>query len=182
MDAVRAAWARIDAWLAEFAPVSAAALASPAEPAAVAATNLPDDLAAGLLCHDGLRTWTPLLPEGEPLSLAEVLEFRRIRLEVAADVDGFTVQPWNTEPWWHEQWWPCGGIDGTYQVIDQRPGAGGRVGIAPNSDAAGFSQGWPSYGAYLADVAGALERGRPVGLWYPTVVRGGELWWELTTE
>ncbi|WP_432993402.1 hypothetical protein [Dactylosporangium sp. CA-233914] len=107
-----------------------------------------------------------MLPEGELLSL---LEFRAIRMEVAADVDGFAVHPWQSEPWMPFQ--PATGID-------LRPGRyHGRVGIAPNSDGADFCQAWPSLGAYLTAVAGSLERGTAAGVWKPFLPGDGELWW-----
>jgi hypothetical protein len=51
----------------------------------------------------------------------------------------------------------------------------------PLSSGADFSEAWPSCAAYLTAVAESLERGTPFGPWRPEVIRGGELWWDLTT-
>ncbi|MER7700783.1 MULTISPECIES: hypothetical protein [unclassified Streptomyces] len=66
---VSESWARVENWLAEHAPVTRAALAPPADPADIAATErvigrpLPKPLAMSLLRHDGLLDgWSALSP------------------------------------------------------------------------------------------------------------------------
>jgi cell wall assembly regulator SMI1 len=61
MHPVTSAWARIDRWLAEHAPMTLALLNPPAGPHRVDAAqaklgmHFPEDLAASLACHDGAR-------------------------------------------------------------------------------------------------------------------------------
>ncbi|GAA4606517.1 hypothetical protein GCM10023107_76890 [Actinoplanes octamycinicus] len=180
------AWARIEGWLHECSPATIGLLAGPAEPDLIRAAEeacgvtFPAELVESLRCHDGLAEWGSLLPEADPLGVTEIAERYEIRMDVAADVDGFAVHEPNTEPWWHELWIPFAASGGDLQVIDLRPGSGrGRLGFAPNSDAGDFSTAWPSLGAYLTAVADALERGGTVGLWHPGHAADGTLRWEL---
>ncbi|MFF5078140.1 SMI1/KNR4 family protein [Actinoplanes sp. NPDC000266] len=186
MTAVAEAWARIERWLHEHTPKSEALLAGPAAPEAIAVAEtrlgvaFPAELVESLLRHDGLTEWDNLLPETTPIGLGEIVEHYEIRMDVAADVDGFAVHEPNSEPWWHELWLPFGDAEGDLQVIDMRPGPQrGRLGSAPHDNPADFSDAWPSLSAYLSAVAGALEQGAPCGVWHPYITEDETLWWDL---
>jgi cell wall assembly regulator SMI1 len=182
---VTAAWARIEGWLHQHTPGSAAVLAGPSTPALIVAAEtrlgvaFPPELVESLLRHDGVTEWATILPEATPLGLKDIVEQYEIRMEIAPDVDGFTVHSPNTEPWWNELWIPFGG-DGDLQVIDLRPGPRhAQLGIAPHDNPADFSDAWPSLCAYLTAVADALEVGGAVGEWHPYVIDDETLWWDL---
>jgi cell wall assembly regulator SMI1 len=186
MGVVIEAWARIEDWLDRFAPISAAVLASPADRDEIAAAEaalglaLPPELVDSLCCHNGLIEWANILPKGPLLSVAGIVEQYQERMDIAEDVDGFTPHGPDAQPWWHELWLPFAASDGDLQVIDQRPGPGfARVGEAPHDNPGDFSQAWPSLGAYLANVADALETGGAVGAWNPYLNVRDELWWDL---
>ncbi|WP_328472423.1 SMI1/KNR4 family protein [Actinoplanes sp. NBC_00393] len=182
-------WTRIERWMRQNTPPSAALLGPPGAPEAIAAAEaqlgfaLPDELVASLRRHDGLTRWGNVLPEAAPLSVRGIVEQYEIRMDIAPDIDGFTVHHPNTEPWWDERWVPFGDGDSLLQIIDLRPGPGhGRLGLAPTSDSADFANGWTSLGTYLTAVADALETGGPVGEWHPYLIAGDTLWWGLGGE
>ncbi|MDI6102180.1 hypothetical protein QLQ12_26540 [Actinoplanes sp. NEAU-A12] len=101
-------------------------------------------------------------------------------MEIAPEVDGFTVHEPGGEPWRHERWMPFADADRALHVIDLRDGPGhGRLGWAPTSNPGYFADGWPSLGAYLTAVADALEDGGQVGEWQPYLTVTGNLWWDL---
>ncbi|GLW27979.1 SMI1/KNR4 family protein [Actinoplanes regularis] len=184
MTVVTSAWERIERWMRRNAPVSAAKLAGPATTEAIAAAQdrigltFPEELVESLLRHNGLTEWASLLPEADPQSLDEIVEWYEIRMDIAPDVDGFDTHSPNDEPWWHELWVPFGAFASNLQVIDLRPGPErGRLGLASNSDGGDFSDAYPSLGGYLALVAEALETGGRVGCWHPYLTVTGEIWW-----
>jgi cell wall assembly regulator SMI1 len=186
VDPVPVSWKRIDGWLQRHAPSSALALAGPADPIAIddAAEVLdlpfPPAVRDSLRCHDGLRHWANVLPEGVPLSLAGIIEHRQLRMEIARVVDGFAVRPVQGEPWWDPRWLPFADSEGDTLFVDLRPGPGhGRVGLAIHDGAGSFEDGWPSLEAYFSQVADALELGGNVGAWHPYLTLTGELWWSL---
>ncbi|MFC8723561.1 SMI1/KNR4 family protein, partial [Kitasatospora sp. NPDC057198] len=168
-------WRRIDSWLARHAPADLALLRPPADPAELAAAEealglpLPAELRASLRCHDGATEWTTLLPEQSPLGAAAIVEHRRMRMEDAADVDGFTTRPWDDEPWWHPRWLPWAEDAGGHaHVLDLRPGPScGRLGWAGHSGGGDFTDSWPGLAAYLHAVAEALRHGGGVRGTYP---------------
>jgi cell wall assembly regulator SMI1 len=171
------------------APASSSVLARPAaqEPITAAEAELglplPAELVESLRRHDGLTEWANILPEAAPLSIMGIVEHRQIRMEIAPSVDGFARRGGAAEPWWHGGWLPFGDGDCGLQVIDLRPGSGfGRVGWAPTSNPADFSDAWPSLEAYLTIVADALETGGAAGVWYPYLTIDGALWWGLGGE
>lgn len=189
MGTVTEAWIRIEDWLRRHAPVSAAVLAPPADPAEIAAAEdtlglaLPAELAESLRRHNGLRKWAKILPEKPPLSVARIVKHRQMCMDIAADIDGFTTLDGDTEPWWHELWVPFAESDGDAQVIDLRPGPGhGRLGWAVHDDLGDFAGAWPSLGAYLRETANGLATGTPVNGWCPYLTVDGELWWDLPNE
>ena len=191
-EAVREAWARIDAWRRAHAPDSYEELAPPAGPAAVEAAQaelgvrFPADLLASLACHDGLRHWANCLPVRPPLPVSEIVGHWRMCVEIdeANRADGEGREPEDEEPWWHPQWVPWAQSDGDAQIIDMRPGPDqGRLGMAYHDDCGVFEGGWPSLSAYLTEVAEVLEKGGAVGgTWVPYLTCDGELWWSLKDE
>ena len=186
MGTVTEAWTRIEGWLHQHTPSSSALLAGPATSDRIVAAEVqtgiafPADLVESLLRHDGLTEQANLFPEATPLALKDIVEQYEIRMDIAPDVDGFTVHAPAAEPWWHELWLPFGDAGFGLQVIDVRPGPyRGRLGMAPTSNPADFSDAWPSLCAYLTAVADALEQGGTVGEWYPYLIEDQTLWWDL---
>ncbi|GAA1639358.1 hypothetical protein [Actinoplanes couchii] len=181
MGEVTAAWVRIEEWLGRYSPGGLAGLALPADDGRLGAAGmvLPEEIVESLRRHDGMTRWHNLLPWGGPLAVAEIVEQYEIRMEIAEDVDGFTVHQPGGEPWWHERWIPFADAGMGLQVVDGRDG---RVGLAPTSDAAHFEDGWPSLGAYLSAVADSLENGTMIGEWRPYLTAAGELWWDLADQ
>ncbi|MFC9689618.1 hypothetical protein ACFTSF_13840 [Kribbella sp. NPDC056951] len=171
-------WRRLDSWLAEHAPATYAVLAPPATDdeldAARQVVELPPDLIESLRCHNGLTAWANLLPEAPPSSAAQITDNWQLRMDIAADVDGFTVHPWNTEPYWHLAWIPWADADGDLQVID----GSGRLGMASHDGVGDFSTGWPDLASYLSAVVDALHTGTGVNGWYPYLTTHRELWWD----
>jgi cell wall assembly regulator SMI1 len=189
MGVVTESWIRIEGWLGQHAPTSAAVLAPPADPGEIAAAQdtlrltFPGELVESLRRHNGLLEWANVLPENPPLSVAGIVEHRQMCMDVAESVDGFTSPDRGREPWWHELWLPFAGADGDSQVIDLRPGPGhGRLGWAVHDDGGYFDGAWPSLGAYLADTAGALLSGSGVNGWYPYLTVWGGLWWSTANQ
>ncbi|MFZ3471165.1 SMI1/KNR4 family protein [Streptomyces sp. 4.24] len=187
---VRASWARIDAWLREHAPASYAHLAPPADPTAIGAAQaemglrFPADLTDSLLCHDGVLTWTNILPGPPPQPVARIVGHWRMSEEIAGD-DADIREPFEPggEPGWHRQWIPWAQSDGDAQVIDMREGPGqGRLGSAPHDDTGHFDDGHPSLAAYLAEVADVLDHGGLADACAPFLTEDGELWWDLEGE
>ncbi|WP_073264535.1 SMI1/KNR4 family protein [Cryptosporangium aurantiacum] len=179
------AWARIEDWMAAHAPASAAVLAPPADPDAIAAAEaalglaFPNELTQSLRRHDGLTEWANVLPEARPLAVAGIVESYRERMDVAPDVDGFTPAGPENEPWWHPRWLPFGDAEGDLQVFDLRREPA-RLGWAPHDNPGTFADAWPSLTAYLTAVADALDAGGTVGAWSPFLRPDGTLWWDLT--
>ncbi|MBV1853758.1 SMI1/KNR4 family protein [Catellatospora tritici] len=186
-DEVTASWVRIEAWLDRHAPASATLLAGPADHAEIDAAEstlglpFPAELVVSLRRHDGLTEWAGIFPDLPPASVAQIVEYRQICMEVAETVDGFAVSV-TGEPWWHPLWLPFA-VDVGAMVIDLRPGPGhGRLGWAGHSNPGFFDDGWPSLGAYLDAVAQALHGGGDVGGWFPYLEAGGGLWWSGADE
>jgi cell wall assembly regulator SMI1 len=182
---VARSWERIDNWLAVHAPLSLAFLAPPAadldlrSAQRVIGVEFPAELVESLRCHDGLREWSNLLPEQPPSSSLRIAEHWRMCMEIAPDVDGFTVHPLQAEPWWNPLWVPWAEGDGDARVIDLRPGpTHGRLGMAYHDGSGDFSDGWPDLATYLHEVAQALYAGGEIRGWYPYLTVDGELWWD----
>jgi cell wall assembly regulator SMI1 len=189
VTSVTDAWARIEGWIGRYAPVSATALAKPADPDAITAAEaelgltFPSELVESLRRHDGLTEWANVLPEAAPLSVTGIVAKRRMRMEIADGIDGFTPYSAEAEPWWHEFWLPFGDDNGDIQAIDLRPGPGyGRVGWAAHDNPGDFLDAWPSLEVYLTTVADALETGGAVAAWHAYLTLDGALWWSLGGE
>ena len=179
-------WRRIDAWLAAHVASEAALLNQPVTPDEVREAErvlgipLPDDLAESLRCHNGLSSWSTILPEQSPLALSGIVEHWQNCMNVAGENDGLTARPWNDEPWWHPLWVPWAeSADGAAQVIDQRPGPNlGRLGWAGHSDGGDFTDSWPDLASLLHAVAQALYEGGGVRGLHPYLTRRGGVWWD----
>jgi cell wall assembly regulator SMI1 len=179
MRTVTESWDVIDTWLTKHAPLTLPELRGPADPAEIAAAEarigrrFPAELTESLSRHDGLSQ--NVLPVADYLSVAVIVEYYEMRMENAADNDGFTGDP---EPWWSPDWIPFADENGNIQVIDLKSG---RLGTAFCYSHGNFGDiwGWPSTPAYLDEVATALATGGSIrGEWYP-YLRGtkGELMW-----
>lgn len=100
------AWDRIEAWLAEHAPASSAALPPPADDAAIAraqraaGVRFPAALVASLRRHDGAERLFP--PRMTPLSAARIADEAVMMCEVleSLGIDG------NVGSWWHGRYLP----------------------------------------------------------------------------
>jgi cell wall assembly regulator SMI1 len=177
---ITASWGRIDHWLARHAPATYDVLAPPASDADLqVGVELPPELIESLRHHNGVTGWANLRPEALPSSATEIAANWRLRMDLAADLDGFTVHLPATEPYWHPAWIPWADSDGDLQVIDLRPGpARGRLGMALHDGPGDFTRGWPSLEAYLVDVVHSLHHGTGVNGWYPYLTTHQELWWD----
>ncbi|MDA2814870.1 SMI1/KNR4 family protein [Nocardiopsis sp. RSe5-2] len=188
-SSVPASWARIDTWLRRHAPTDFALLRPPADPEAVEAAQsemgvrFPPDLLASLACHDGkeegIQGWSPVLPK-PPLPVAGIAAHWRMCVDEYDPAEEEDLLEDGEEPWWHPSWIPWAALGGDSQVIDMRPGPDqGRLGSAVHDDRGGFERAWPSLGAYLEEVADALENGGLVdGMLSPRVDSEGRLRWE----
>jgi cell wall assembly regulator SMI1 len=176
---ITASWSRLDGWLARYAPATYAVLAPPVTNAELQAAHdvvaLPPEVVESLRCHNGLTEWANLLPEAPPSSAAQIGENWQVRMELAADFDGFTVHPPASEPYWHPAWIPWADSDGDLQVIDVRTG---RVGMAAHDGTGDFADSWPDLAAYLVAVVDSLHTGAGVNGWYPYLTTHQELWWD----
>ena len=173
---ITACWSALDSWLYQHAPTTYAVLAPPATESDLrVAGELPPELIESLRCHNGLSAWANLLPEAQPSSAAQIAQSRQLRMELAADFDGFVVRPPATEPYWHPAWIPWADSDGDLQVIDVRTG---RLGMAAHDGTGDFTDGWPDLAAYLSEVVHSLHHGTGVNGWYPYLTTRQELWWD----
>ena len=169
---VDSAWERIETWLAEHAPVSAAALRPPADDESIkeaqrrAGVRFPAALVASLRRHDGLD------PEGafgfpprmHPLSAARIADEAEVMCEVleSVGIDG------NVESWWHGRFVPVASDHGGDLLLldGDRLGYHHEAGDVAFSGPAGFAE-------LLEHTADALRGG---GEYRPVVV-DGELDW-----
>ncbi|XES01210.1 hypothetical protein HEP87_62625 [Streptomyces sp. S1D4-11] len=204
IPAVEDSWVRIEAWLLRHAPVSHALLRPPASPSAIRAAEralgvrFHSDLVASLSCHDGveLQPGAPVLAYyGPPSCVADIVKSTSFLRGISADVpdddgldeddeaddeddDGLTT-------YWHHDWllitlgigWQSS--DGLF--LSCHPGRNwGRLGHYFDEDIPTFT-GWASLRHALADLADALERGRPFNGRTPLAYEGALLWEDETT-
>ncbi|QMU69601.1 SMI1/KNR4 family protein [Streptacidiphilus sp. P02-A3a] len=184
-------WIRIEAWLAEHAPVTFAGLEPPAAPAAIAAAEaavglpFPDALRQSLLRHNGTG-YQVLLPDlWQLMDVQDIPRVWAMRTKIheahSEATDGDPEGEYG--PWWHRQYIPfaADGLGGEL-VLDQRPSAlRGRVGCAYKDSDCVFSREllWGSLPTLLAATATALETGDPIDSYRRTVTGEGELDWEV---
>ncbi|MFC9943837.1 SMI1/KNR4 family protein [Streptomyces pratensis] len=179
-------WRLIDAWLATRVPSDFALLDPPATPdeirnaERILGTPLPGDLAESLRCHNGVSTWTTILPEQSPLTVSGIVDHWQTCVNVAVENDGLAPRPWEDEPWWHPLWVPWAeSADGAAQVIDLRPGPyAGRLGWAGHSGGGDFTDSWPDLASLLHAVAQVLHEGGDVRGLYPYLTTQGGMWWD----
>ncbi|TYB56951.1 hypothetical protein FXF51_41440 [Nonomuraea sp. PA05] len=178
---VNAAWDGIERWLGAHASATLRGLARPADPGAVATwegyvrAKIPDALYASLMRHDGADGFQ--LPLG--LVLATVSNYSSMHSN-----NCFLLimggRPGDADPGsglWHGSLMPFASSGGGEELfIEPRTG---RVGQKRGGEPVRYDgpMGWPSYLDLLEGVANALESGRPLREWYPTVTAGCELRW-----
>ncbi|MFI7285137.1 SMI1/KNR4 family protein [Streptomyces anulatus] len=194
-------WTRIENWLAEHAPATCAALAPPADPADIAATEraigrpLPKPLVMSLLRHDGLRDQCGSLLPGfyRPISARRIADEWRLftgfhdRLtaeEKGDEVDSdFMDMGFSGVLYGHPQLIPIArDVGGGYLVLDQRPEIyRGRVHQADATEGVmrGSREVWASLPVLMETVAASLETGRPVDHYKAEVDEQQRLHWDI---
>ncbi|MGW4346619.1 SMI1/KNR4 family protein [Streptomyces sp. NPDC004690] len=195
LPTVEDSWARIDAWLAEHAPLSRALLRPPASPGAIAAAEqrlgltFHPDLVASLRCHDGteLSEGAPVFALNGPFAgITGIVDNTLFLRDVGEDVEDAYDDEDDHElnAYWRHEWllithgvaWDAqDGLFLTCRAGDDY----GRVGDYFNEDAPSFSE-WPSLRAALSAFADALERRLPIGGRIPLAVDGALIWEEPT--
>ncbi|MGY0489029.1 SMI1/KNR4 family protein [Streptomyces sp. WG-D5] len=195
-DRVQAAWTRIEDWLRVHAPVSYEGLAPPADPTEVerAQTELglrfPDSLLRSLARHDGLRHWGLTFPVASPCSVAGIVDFWRMRMdilryEVWPDQEEAGLGDDDLGTYWDPRWIPWAHDNADAQIIDLSEGPErGRLGMSRHDGSGDFTEGWPSLADYLEAVADVLERGGTVATLAPLLREGyadgrPELCWDV---
>ncbi|MFF0043881.1 hypothetical protein ACFYRG_48350 [Streptomyces mirabilis] len=200
IPAVEDSWGRIDAWLLRHAPVSHALLRPPASPWDIRAAEralgvrFHSDLVASLSCHDGveLQPGAPVLAHFGPLSCAaDIVKSTSFLRGISADIPDDDALDEDDEDYdelatyWHHDWllitlgigWQSS--DGLF--LSCHPGRNwGRLGRYFDEDMPSFT-GWASLRHALADLADALESGRPFNGRTPLAYEGALLWEDETT-
>ncbi|HEX5567791.1 MAG TPA: hypothetical protein VFY14_12830 [Streptomyces sp.] len=203
---VESSWARIDAWLAEHAPLTHGLLGPPVPMEDIEAAQrrlglvFHPDLVASLRCHDGteLQEGALELPGlyGPFARLADIVGNTLSLRSVADGLTGFPVDcPEEHEhtrdcgdeedAYWRHEWllitlgagWDA--RDGLFLSCREGP-RHGALGLHFNEDMPDFTS-WPSLRHLLAGLAECLERRRPARGQVP-VAFGGRLLWEDVTE
>ncbi|MFH9689231.1 SMI1/KNR4 family protein [Streptomyces sp. NPDC017413] len=195
-------WTRIENWLAEHAPTTYGALAPPADPADIAATErdighpLPRPLVTSLLRHDGLRDQGGELLPGfyRPIGARRIAdEWRRLTVyydrrtaeEIGADEGDFDFmgRGFSSVLYGHPRLIPIArDVGGGYLVLDQRPETDrGRVHQAEAVEGVtrGSHEVWASLPVLMETVAASLETGRPVEHFRPEVDEQQRLRWNV---
>ncbi|MEU8776834.1 hypothetical protein [Streptomyces sp. NPDC048606] len=198
--AVNDSWTRIENWLAEHAPATHAALAPPADPADIAATErvvggpLPRPLVASLLRHDGVLDGRSELFPGSyvPRGAREIAgDWRHMspyfdphlskEEEARAEDDLLTIGS-SFFLYGHPRLIPLGReVGGGGLVLDHRGGIDrGRVHrVEPVEGVRRVAhEAWTSLPLLLEGIAGCLEAGRPLDGHAPAVDDAGRLRWE----
>ncbi|MFH9292311.1 SMI1/KNR4 family protein [Streptomyces sp. NPDC017520] len=194
-------WARIENWLAEHAPTTYAALAQPADPADIAATErdigypLPRPLVKSLLRHDGLRVQGGSLLPGfyRPIGARRIADewrlftsfYDRLTAEEKGDeVDfDFMDMGFSGVLYGHPRLIPIArDVGGGYLVLDQRPETDrGRVHQAEAVEGVmrGSHEAWASLPVLMETVATSLETGGPIEHFKPEVDEEQRLQWDV---
>lgn len=191
--AVEESWARIDAWLAEHAPLSRARLRPPAATDVIAeaerrlGVTFHPELVASLRCHDGVEPG-----EGAPafalngrfVKVSEIVNhslfLRGIGEEFNDDYEG----EGELDAYWRDEWLLLtDGVSGDVQdglFLTCRAGDDyGRTGRYFNEDCPSFKD-WGSLRAALSVFAESLERRLPIGGWVPLAFDGALIWEKAT--
>ena len=172
---MRDLWSRIERWLDEHAPDKLGSLAPGAEESQLAkaeaalGVRLPDDFRASALIHDGERDWAFVVHGWNLMSLERIVEEWRVWKDLY-DAGEYNVLVGATRAegpiwpdWWRPSWIPIAGDGGgNFFCLDLDPAPGGTVGqvveVWHDGDARTVVA--PSFRAWLADFADALEAGR----------------------
>lgn len=192
-------WTRIENWLAEHAPATYAALAPPADPADIAATErvvgrpLLKPLVALLLRHDGFLDQRFLLVPGfyTPMSACEIAnEWQRLSFydartedEEGEEADEEFVRIGSSSVLYgHPQMIPFArDVTGGRLVIDHRP-ENDRGRVHETEPTEGIMRGphemWTSLPVLMEAVANSLESGQPLDGYTPAVDEGQRLCWD----
>lgn len=202
-------------WCTRAIPTQASAIRppTPSEVLATAMTDTgcdwPEALCEWFGLHDGVdaETWFPLLGGFRPLPLAEVLDARRMHLQIWAqllaqpedpaavrkrvalggperdprrDVAHLDAQPAGTVAgMFLPSYIPIGGWDAHYLFVDSRPGPlHGCVTEYAREDTDSWGPRWPSLDAMLGELADSLEQHSPAAGRLP-IVENGTLDWEV---
>lgn len=176
---VNRAWERIETWLGEHAPRSAASLRPPATDEAITRTQraigvrLPAELVASLRRHDGVDDGTVetfvLPPFMHPLPAGGIISHATMLCEVLADVgiDG------NVGAWWHGQYVPIAVDHGGDSLF---LGPDGRLGRHYHEEGVAYP-GPARFVDLLEQTADALDGIGPLAEEYRPVVEDGLLDW-----
>ncbi|MFF1264466.1 SMI1/KNR4 family protein [Streptomyces anulatus] len=195
-------WRRVENWLAEHAPSTYAALAPPADPADIAATErligrpLLRPLVTSLLRHDGLLDpWCSLLPGSyRPMSARETAAEwqlltgfydKRTADEEGEEVDYDFMKIGSSRVLYgHPQLIPIARESGGgHLVLDHRPEIDrGRIHEAEAT--AGVTRGshevWTSLPVLMEAIATSVETGQPLHGYTPVVDEEQRLHWDFT--
>jgi cell wall assembly regulator SMI1 len=194
-------WTRIENWLAEHAPATYAALAPPADPADIAATErvigrpLLKPLVMSLLRHDGLLDQRfSLLPGGyRPMSAREIAAewqlFTGFYDKRAADEEGeeadydFMKDGFSSVLYGHPQLIPIArDVGGGCLVLDHRPEIDrGRVHEAEAVEGLmrRSHEMWTSLPVLMEAIATSLETNQPLNDYTPVVDEEQRLYWDF---
>ncbi|HWU07215.1 MAG TPA: SMI1/KNR4 family protein [Streptomyces sp.] len=194
-------WTRIEDWLSEHAPTTHAALAPPADPADIAATErvigrpLLKPLVTSLLQHDGLLDqWSSLLPGSYSFlstrqTAAQWELFTSFHDKRTADEEGdevdydFMKTGASSVLYGHPQLIPLAReLGGGYLVLDHRPESDrGRVHEAEATEGVmrGSHEMWTSLPVLMDTIATSLETGHPLNGCTPAVDEKKRLRWDF---
>ncbi len=183
MNDVAASWRTIEAWLKSHAPTVAASLKGPAPSASIAdvesiiGLSFPDDLRSSYLLQDGGDYGEREL-NIFPSDSTDSGVFCLLPIQAVAEewvvwkelIDGGDFEDLRGEPdqgigedWWSDGWIPVAGNGaGDFLCVDMRPAASGTKGqvICAWHDMEERKLLAPSWEAYLADLAAAMDAGK----------------------
>ncbi|WP_329576313.1 SMI1/KNR4 family protein [Kitasatospora sp. NBC_01250] len=183
---VTQSWQRIEAWLAQHAPSTAALLLPPSAREEIGAAErtlglrFPPDLVDLLRLCGGSAEGPFDFGLGGPYRLHTVAEMTEKQLTMT-EVVGAVGEEVMDGSYWHRQFLPIGNWTGTYLlVLDCRPGPGyGRVGRLAEGSGTSFGI-WDSLADLLAAQAEALANLTALDHWAP-VAFDGRLSWGIVT-
>lgn len=197
---ISASWTRIENWLARNAPSTYAALAPPADPADIAATErvigqpLPKPLAMSLSRHDGLLDRRHVLLPGfysllSARGIAADWQFRapyydkRTADEEGEEAECDFMKIGSSVLYGHPQLIPVGrDLGGGGLVLDNRPGINrGRIHEVEATEGVTFGshEMWTSLPVLMDAVATSLETDQPLDGYAPVVDVEQRLQWDF---